>query len=107
MSGAGHTPVEVIQADREAAADLIEELVRDRCLVGANAWTATAQTIRNGAWHPMAQTLAHHRVAASTPLLEALEKIARGEFNCSPHQRFMAAQGVAEAAIAAARGEAA
>jgi RecJ-like exonuclease len=36
-------------------------------------------------------------------LVEALEEIVAGNFNCSPHQRFMAAQGVAERALAKAK----
>jgi hypothetical protein len=45
-------------------------------------------------------------IAVAPELYEALWKIARVEFNCSPHQRFMAAQAIAEEAIAKARGDA-
>lgn len=41
-------------------------------------------------------TRAHRVIRAQT---EALERIAKGDFNCSPHQKFMAAQSIAEAAI--------
>lgn len=41
-------------------------------------------------------------IAAAPDLLEALQKIAAGDFNCAGHQRFMAAQGLAAAAIAKA-----
>lgn len=45
-------------------------------------------------------------IASAPDMYEALEKIRAGDsFNCSPHQRFMAAQGLAERVLAKARGE--
>jgi len=44
-------------------------------------------------------------IATAPELVEALEKIVAGNFNCSPHQRFTAAQGVAERALAKAKGQ--
>ncbi len=45
----------------------------------------------------------HARLIAAAPdLRSALEEIAAGQFNCSPHQFFMAAQGIAARAIARA-----
>jgi hypothetical protein len=60
----------VEQVDRDAAAELIEALVRDHCLVSAAAWVETAKTIRNGAWHPVAQAFARHREQARAEAIE-------------------------------------